>query len=256
MSYTIAITGKGGCGKTTIAGLLIWSLTKNGHAPVLAVDADPNSCLDVVLGVEVEKSIGTVREEALDSASKGLVTGITKKELLELKIAESLVEAEDFDLVAMGRPEGPGCYCYANNVLRDVIGELAQSYPYIVIDNEAGLENLSRRIVSKIDLLVLVGDPSKNGVRAIQRLYDLAGEMKVEYKKIAIIINRLYHDTIPEEISTFAEEIKADFLLAIPEDGTIGEWGERGESLRTLSGKNEVVRKIDEFIGDEKIGIG
>src|SRR5512137_3064466 len=118
MSFTIAITGKGGVGKTTVAGLVVTRLIAAGRKPVLAVDADPNTCLDTVLGVRPRQTIGGVREEARQIAGKGLSAGISKQDLLEIKIAESLVEANDFDFLAMGRPEGPGCYCFANNVLR------------------------------------------------------------------------------------------------------------------------------------------
>ena len=117
MSFFIAVTGKGGVGKTTISGLIVKQLIANGYRPVLAIDADPNSCLDAALGVKITKTIGSAREEAREEASKGLAAGISKQQLLEMKIEESLVEAKDFDMISMGRPEGEGCYCYANNVL-------------------------------------------------------------------------------------------------------------------------------------------
>ena len=142
MSRTIAITGKGGTGKTTLAGLIVGGLIRAGATPVLAVDADPNMCLDEVLGVRATQSVGHVREKIRDEDAQG----IAKRTLLERKIAESLVEAAGFDLIAMGRPEGPGCYCYANNILREVLALMTRQYPFTVIDNEAGLENLSRRI--------------------------------------------------------------------------------------------------------------
>ena len=157
-------------------------LVARGCAPVLAVDADPNTCLDAALGLEVKKTIGAVREEARQIAGQGLAGGMSKRELLEFRIAESLVEAEGFDLIAMGRSEGPGCYCYANNVLKQAIAQIAESYPYVVLDNEAGLENLSRRIVRAADLLVMVADPSKRGLDTVGRLYDLALEMDVRYE--------------------------------------------------------------------------
>jgi len=163
MSRFIAITGKRGVGKTTLAALLVTRLIRRGRKPVLAVDADPNACLDAALGVQVRKSLGTVREEAREIAGKGMATGMAKQQLLELKIAESLVEASDFDLISMGRPEGPGCYCYANNVLKNALAQIADNYPYVVLDNEAGLENLSRGIVQSVDLLILVADPSQRG---------------------------------------------------------------------------------------------
>ena len=165
MSYFIAITGKGGVGKTTISALIVNRLINRGRKPVLAIDADPNTCLDALLGVKAEKTVGRVREEVREIAGKGLAAGISKQELLEMKIAESLVESDNFDLIAMGRSEGPGCYCYANNVLKSVINEISGNYPYIVLDNEAGLENLSRRIVQPRD---------RNGTRSILTLYPVA----------------------------------------------------------------------------------
>ena len=136
----IAVTGKGGVGKTTLSALLVRQLVRRGVGPVLAIDADPNSCLDAALGVEVSGTVGRAREEVRQESAA--VPGLSKSELLQMKIAGSLAESEGFDLIAMGRPEGAGCYCYANNVLKSVIAELAGSYPYVVLDNEAGLENL------------------------------------------------------------------------------------------------------------------
>lgn len=248
MGYTIAVTGKGGCGKTTISGLMVSALIRNGFIPVLAVDADPNSCLDSVLGVSVHKSVGTVREEARRIASDNEVTGVSKREMLELKISESLVEADDFDLIAMGRSEGPGCYCYANNVLGAVIREISDNYPYVVIDNEAGLENLSRRIVKRVDLLVLVAEPSLNGMRTISRLYDLANEMEIEYGALAVIANRVRGDSIAGMVEEVAQRIGADHTLLLPIDDDIAGYGEKGVSLRTMPVENTVVREVDRFI--------
>ncbi|OGV36721.1 MAG: hypothetical protein A2X48_17145 [Lentisphaerae bacterium GWF2_49_21] len=249
MSYTIAVTGKGGVGKTTVTGLIINRLLANGRTPVLAVDADANSCLHSVLGVTVENSVGKIREEAREEASKGKVTGIAKQQMLEMKIAECLVEAKDFDLIAMGRPEGPGCYCYANNVLRDVIRKLSSSYPYVVIDNEAGLENLSRRIVQKVDLLVMVADPSKNGIETIRRLHKLAFEMKIDFKKLCIFINRTRDGKIPEEAKYLKNETEADFIIPLPDNKEIASFSEKGTSLFELSVENEVSKIVDEFVG-------
>ncbi len=250
MSHTIAITGKGGTGKTTIAALIISSLLRRGRVPVLAVDADPNACLDETLGVKAQSSVGSVREDARDKASGGELAGIAKREWLELKIAESLVEAEGFDLIAMGRPEGPGCYCYANNVLRDVIRELAGNYPYTVIDNEAGLENLSRRIVPKLDLLVMAGDPSKRGLDTIRRLFDLAVEMKVEYKKLAIIVNRVRKDTDAHALKSLRESTRADFMAMLPDDAELGDFAEKGMSLRGVPAANPVAERIERFVDE------
>jgi CO dehydrogenase maturation factor len=248
MSYTIAITGKGGVGKTTLAGLIVNRLIARGSRPVLAVDADPNTCLDTVLGVAVRQTIGGVREEARQIAGKGLSAGVSKQELLELKISESLVEGDDFDFLAMGRPEGPGCYCYANNVLKNALGEIAKNYPYVVLDNEAGLENLSRRIVQKVDLLVLVADPSRRGLETVRRLYALAREMDVAFSRLAIVVNRLRQDALPAEAETIRAEAGAQFVLGLPDNAEAAGVAERGGAVAELQPDNELVLRVDGFL--------
>lgn len=250
MGYLIAITGKGGTGKTTIAGLIVLRLIARGCRPVLAVDADPNTCLDAALGIQVKKTIGSVREEAREAAGQGMASGISKQQLLEMKIAESLVEANDFDLIAMGRPEGPGCYCYANNVLKSILSEISSSYPYIVLDNEAGLENLSRRIVQKVDLMIMVADPSRNGLETVNRLYLLAKEMEMKYAKLAIIVNRLRGGELPHSASELQTKMGADSLSGLPDDAQIAELAENGTSLLSLPEHNRVVEALDKFLDD------
>jgi CO dehydrogenase maturation factor len=247
INKTIAITGKGGVGKTTIAAFFVLRMIQNGLKPVLAVDADPNSCLDACLGVKVNKSVGEVREEAREIASKGLAAGISKQNLLEMKISESLVEADDFDLIAMGRPEGPGCYCYANNVLKQVLGTITENYPFVVLDNEAGLENLSRRIVQKVDWMIAIADPSKRGLETVIRLSELAKEMGIEYKKFAVFINRLRKPELP----AFADELKnrtnADFIIGLPDNSELADIAETTGDLTNISPENEIIKIIDEF---------
>jgi len=254
MSYTVAITGKGGVGKTTVASLLVTRLIARGCAPVLAIDADPNTCLDSALGIEIEKTVGAVREEARELAGRGLSAGVSKRETLELKIAESMVETQGFDLIAMGRPEGPGCYCYANNVLREVIAQIAENYPFLVLDNEAGLENLSRRILRRVNLLIMVTDPSKRGLDTVGRLYDLAAEMDVRHERLAIVVNRLRGRDLPEAASALKERTGADWVVALPEDETLAELGERGEALARLAEDNPVVEKLDRFLRETGLG--
>ena len=245
MSYMVAVTGKGGVGKTTFSGLVVKNLISMGKTPVLAIDADPNSCLDAILGVKAINTVGRAREEInQDGASPNIST----KELLNIKLNESLVEAKGFDLIAMGRPEGAGCYCYANNVLKSVIGELSGQYPYVVLDNEAGLENLSRRIVQKVNLMALVSDASNAGLETLKRLYELAREMEIEYDKLAIVANRVRNGHLPEklqEIKTFA---KADYLIALADDGQISQFAETGRSLLELPENNPANVKVNEFI--------
>jgi CO dehydrogenase maturation factor len=248
MSYVIAITGKGGVGKTTVAGLMVARLIGRGCRPVLAVDADPNTCLDAVLGLCVENTIGRVREEVRTIAGKGMISGISKKQLLELKISESLVESHDFDFVAMGRPEGPGCYCYANNVLKAVLSEISSHYPYVVLDNEAGLENLSRRIVQKVDLLVMVADPSFRGIETVSRLHELAREMEIKYDRLAILVNRLRCEELPAQISGLKSSTGADIIFGLPEDAQLADFAEDGRSLISLPVENAVVSRLDRFL--------
>jgi len=248
LSYLIAVTGKGGVGKTTLSAVLIDRLIKKGKSPVLAIDADPNSCLDSALGVNVLKTVGKAREEVREEAAGALANGISKQQLLEMKISESLVEAKGFDLISMGRPEGAGCYCFANNVLKAIIAELSDSYPYVVLDNEAGLENLSRRIVQKVDLLVLVSDPSNNGLNTLSRLHELTNEMQIEYKKLVLVVNRLRNGRLPERAQSIKELTNADFLIGIPDDEQIADFSENNRKMSDIDEQNPVVKIIDGLI--------
>lgn len=245
--HTIAITGKGGTGKTTIAAAIVTCLIDRGCTPVLAVDADPNSCLDGVLGVKALKTVGQIREESRD-AGAGQPGGVSKRELIELRIAESLVEAEDFDLIAMGRPEGPGCYCYANNLFGDCIGELSKGYPCIVIDNEAGLENLSRRLYRQVDLLLIAGDPSKRGIETMRRLHGLAAEMGVEYARLALVVNLVRDGANTPDLSALGRELGADSVLVLPFDPEIARAGEEGLRMQDVPRSNPVLAGIDGLI--------
>jgi CO dehydrogenase maturation factor len=244
-NHLIAITGKGGVGKTTIAALIVHRLIRHNCRPVLAVDADPNMCLNLSLGVTVEKTVGGVREEAREAAGKGMATGVAKQQLIEMKIAESLVEGEDFDLIAMGRPEGPGCYCYSNNVLKSVLGQIAAQYPFVVLDNEAGLENLSRRIVQQVNVLIIVADPSRQGLDTILRIHALAQEMEIQYGTLIVIINRARREIAPEQINAIRTATKADLMISLPDDDEIAGFGEMGTSLQTISDDNTIVQRLD-----------
>ena len=253
MSYVVAITGKGGTGKTTLAALLVKHLIGRGCKPVLAVDADPNTGLDAALHVTAGQTLGRAREQTKELASRGIGAGISKQQLLEMKIAECLVEAEDFDLIAMGRPEGPGCYCYANNVLRDVLSRTSSRYPFVILDNEAGLENLSRRIIQNVDLLVFVADSSQQGLLTVKRLYDLAREMNVRYGKLAVIVNRV-QETLPgSQIDELREATGADWVLSLPEDAEIAGLGRKGGGVWPVTADNPVNRLLGQFLTEAGI---
>jgi CO dehydrogenase maturation factor len=254
MSYMIAITGKGGTGKTTIAALLIKQLVEYGRIPVLAVDADPNTCLDLALGVTVKQTLGRAREETRELASKGIVSGVSKQQLLETKISECMVEANNFDLIAMGRPEGPGCYCYANNVLKEVLSQISSQYPFVVLDNEAGLENLSRRIVQKVDLLIFVADPSHQGLTTVHRLYQLAREMNIQYTRLAIIVNRLSGEFQSAQSDELKKSTKADWVIDLPENKELAELGRNNYGIWPVSSDNPVVLGLNQLLLNAGIG--
>ncbi len=237
MSYLIALSGKGGVGKTTLAGLFVRNLVELGKKPVLAIDADPNSCLDAMLGVQATSSIGEAREKVRDEAEE---QKISKQELLRMKIAQSLVESTGFDLIAMGRPEGAGCYCYANNVLKQAIAELSSQYPYVVLDNEAGLENLSRRIVQNVDVLILVSDASNSGMKTLKRLHELSNEMEVKYRKLVLVVNRTREGKLPATAEEVKRQTGADEMIALPYDEQLAEYAEEDKNVWELPEDNPV----------------
>jgi CO dehydrogenase maturation factor len=187
---TIALTGKGGTGKTTIAALMLRWLVANKKTPVLAVDADSNANFNEVLGVSYSATVGGIREDA--RAKVGALGGMAKQQFLEAQINQALVESEGFDLVVMGRPEGPGCYCFANNVLRDVLARISKNYPSIVVDCEAGLEHLSRRTLLEVDWLIAVSDPSIRGLKTARRVGEVLEELKTRVRHRALIVNQMH----------------------------------------------------------------
>ncbi len=219
MSFTIAVTGKGGVGKTTLSSLIVQYLVANGRTPVLAVDADSNANLHEALGVEFSESVGAIREDAKSKVAE--MSGMGKQEFLDMRVQEALVEQNGYDMIVMGRPEGPGCYCYANNVLRDVIQKLSQNYKYLVVDTEAGIEHVSRRTLIKIDLLCVVSDCSVRGVRTAKRIADLADEMGTPVTRRGLIVNRVPGGVLPEGVKTEAESTGLPLLAVIPMDENV-----------------------------------
>ncbi|MDR1943789.1 MAG: AAA family ATPase [Synergistaceae bacterium] len=247
MSCLFALSGKGGVGKTTLAGLFVRSLRELGKTPILAIDADPNSCLGDMLGVQVSFTIGSARETVRDEAE---AQKLSKQELLRLKIAQSLVEKNGFDMISMGRPEGPGCYCYANNVLKMAIKELSDQYPFVVLDNEAGLENLSRRIVQSVDVLVLVSDASNSGMNTLERLYNLAREMRVGFRKLILLVNRTRGCELSESALRVKSNTGAQKLLALPYDEEIALLAEESKPVWEVSDSNPTYTRVRELISE------
>jgi CO dehydrogenase maturation factor len=227
MTTTIALAGKGGVGKTTISVLLIKYLIKAHHGPILAVDADPSSNLNLALGVDLPWTVGDIREGILDQVKTSLLAGgaamgalpggNTKREYLEYQIRSSMVEGDRFDLIAMGRSEGQGCYCAVNHNLREVIDTLTRNYPYVVIDNEAGLEHLSRRTTRDVQHLIIVSDPTLRGIKAAERIIELKNELDISIEKTHLIINRV-NGSLPQVLSDEIARSKLPILGTLPED--------------------------------------
>jgi len=225
----MAMTGKGGVGKTTLSALVINWLVSRGETPVLAVDADSNANLNEALGVELRGTVGGIREDAREAAK-----GISKQEFLELRVQDALVEQEGYDLVVMGRPEGRGCYCFANNVLREVLDRLVRNYRHVVIDSEAGLEHISRRTLLSVDRLMIVSDCSVRGVHTAARISALADEVKLEVKERGLIINRAPHGELPPIMKREVEVTGLRLLAAIPLDPNITELDAAGNPFATI----------------------
>ena len=220
MSFTIALAGKGGSGKTTMAGLLIKYLLKKNKTPILAVDADCNSNLNEVLGLEIKDTLGNAREEM----KKGVVPGgMTKDIFMEMKLEESMVEAAGFDLVVMGQPEGAGCYCAANTLLAGFMDRLAGNYPFIVMDNEAGMEHISRLTTKNVDILLIVSDSSRRGLQAAVRIDDLARRLNIVVGKSYAVINKV-KEAPSQQALEMIEAGGLELAGTVPEDRTIYEF--------------------------------
>ena len=243
MAFTIAVAGKGGVGKTTLTGLLIRYLNEKRKGPVLAVDADANSNLNEVLGVVCDGTIGHIREEALGTAG-GRPHGMSLDEYMDMRISQVMVEAEGFDLLVMGRPEGPGCYCAANNVIRKYTDHLLDSYPYIVTDNEAGLEHLSRRTTQNTDLLLVVSDPSARGIMTAGRVSGIVDELNLDVKKRALIVNRVNGDSLPKELEDVVSKQGLNLAGTVPADELITEFDLSGKPAATLPADSKAVRAL------------
>jgi CO dehydrogenase maturation factor len=226
---TIAISGKGGTGKTTISAMIIRWLAGNRSRSILAVDADATVSLNDMLGVEVPETVGALREE-MKRRVNDLPGGMTKQQFLDYKIQSALIETPDFDLLAMGRPEGPGCYCYANNLLRDIIDTLSKNYDYVVIDNEAGMEHLSRRTTQNIDYLLIVSDPVVRGIRTAGKISRLLCELDARVRETYLILNRV-DGGIPDAVTAAISEENLKHLGSIPQDDRLLSRDRAGEPV-------------------------
>ncbi len=245
MAYVIALAGKGGTGKTSIAALTVKYLVEKKGGPVLAVDADSNSCLNEALGIEVHATIGHLREESLQTIRSGSERpgGMSMEQLFDYQVQQSIMESRGFDLIVMGRPEGPGCYCAANNIIRKYTDKLSETYSYVVIDNEAGMEHLSRRTTHKVDLLLIVSDPTVRGVRTAKRIDTLVRELDLDIGSHALIINRVAGEE-GLELRKLAEELGLDVAGVIPHDQAIFEYDLQGRPIIELPADSVAVKAL------------
>lgn len=261
MTITIALAGKGGVGKTTIAAMVVKYLTQKQTGNILAIDADPSSNLNMVLGLDLDWTVGDIREDMLHQVKSSLAAGgaamgvmpggQTKREYLDFQIRTSLSEGSRFDLIAMGRGEGSGCYCAVNHNLREVIDSISKNYTFVVIDNEAGMEHLSRRTTRDVNHLLVISDPTQRGLVAAQRVAIMSKELDINIENSYLILNRV-PSVIPESLADYIKTIDLPLLGTIPSDSDVTDFDFNGKPLIELDGKsfvfNAVVNMMDQIL--------
>jgi len=257
MTTTIALAGKGGVGKTTIAGLIIKYLVKEKSGAVLAIDADPSSNLNMVLGLDLDWTVGDIRENMLEKVKESLLAGgaamgtldggITKRDYLDYQVRTSVSEGDHFDLIAMGRSEGPGCYCAVNHNLREVVDSISKNYRYVVIDNEAGMEHLSRRTTRDVDYLFVVSDPTQRGIVAAERIAGFRHDLDINIENAYLIINRLTGN-LPSALKQRVEQIDIELLGVVPANQELTEFEFSGRPLVELGDDSPVYQEIAQML--------
>lgn len=245
MTTTIALAGKGGTGKTTVAALLVRHLVRRRLGTVLAIDADPSSNLNLVLGLSLTTTVGEIREALLAGVQNGSVgTGITRHDFLQTEIRLAVEEGGHVDLLAMGRPEGQGCYCSVNHMLREIIDGFSQHYDFVVIDNEAGLEHLSRRTTRDVDILIVVTDPTVRGTKTAAGIVKLADELHINVGRTMLVVNRVEGD-LPPPLRQALDGLNTALTGVIPADPCVAEYDAVGRPLVELGADSTAARAIE-----------
>ncbi len=239
MTTTIAVAGKGGTGKTTLSGLLIRTLVQRKGGKILAIDADPSSNLHLVLGMPLPQTVGDIREDA----RTGVAPGQTRQDFLSYAVRMALEEGDDFDFLAMGRPEGQGCYCAANHMLRSIMDGINNGYDWVVMDNEAGMEHLSRRTTRDVDHLLLVSDASLRGLVAAETMVGLSKELEINVRNIHLLINRVQGE-LPPALRAKAEAMGVPLLETLPYDPQVVEFDSQGRPLIDLPADAAMSRAV------------
>ena len=250
MAFNIAVAGKGGSGKTTLATLIILHLIRQNKGPILAVDADPNSNLNVCLGMKFRETIADLREEVL---AKEIPSGMSKTDFFDYRLHECLVEGDGLDLLVMGRPEGPGCYCAVNNLLRQYLSKISKQYKYVVMDNEAGMEHLSRRTTNDLDVLLITSDPTLVSIKSAVRIHEIALQIKLKIKEIYLVINRISESKDISSLLSGSIPDKLSLLENIPEDSLIFEASEKEENLLSLPEESPAFRAVGKLMKKLKL---
>jgi len=243
MAHTIAVAGKGGVGKTTTCGMLIQYLVDHDKTPVLVVDADANSNLNEVLGVEVETTLGDIREEMARAEmmkNSPIPAGMTKADYAEMKFSSALVEEDDFDMLVMGRTQGKGCYCYVNGVLKSQVDKYYNNYRYVVIDNEAGLEHVSRGTLPHVDTMLLISDCSRRGIQAVARIAEMVRDLELKPGRMKLIVNRAPGGVLNAAVLEEIDRHKLDLVGVLPQDDTIYEYDCEGKPSAKVPQDNPV----------------
>lgn len=236
MGYTIAVAGKGGTGKTSLTGLIINQLVQDNKGPVLVVDADANANINEVLGANVEATIGEIREEVNQREKQGnaFPGGMTKAQYLQYRLNTIIEEGNGYDLLVMGRSEGEGCYCFVNGIMREQVNKISDQYNYLVIDNEAGMEHLSRKTTKHVDSLLLVSDCSRRSIQAVARIRDLALELNLSVGSTFLIVNKVPNGILNDGIKEEIDKHKLHLLGVVPLDELIYEYDSSGIPLVKL----------------------